>query len=630
MADSLSMLTVVSATNRLPAWQISPKRSVYTITGGDTANIDFNIQNNELVWFVDAAAAAGGVGNQARPFQAITAAASADSAGDTIFVEHNVSSYACGITLETNEKLIGEGSGSTLATLSGVTPAIGSAFPILTNTSVQWPTLSTAANCITLSSGNTLRGLNLSSAGGTTLTGINFGSLTIADMSVANSAGTAVNLNNGNPTASFTSISASNGANGIVLNNTTGSFTVTGDGGGTKNGSGGTIQNTTGDGITLNTATNVSLTQLNVTDTANQADGIAGDDHAIDITSVTNFTFEDAIIDGFGDNDSHHNNQHNVRILNLFGTSSFDNVTFNDMNEHGIEYINNLADNGSQDVLTVSNSTFNGHNSRPNSDTKHGIQAKPGDTANMGLVVNNTTFNIDGDGFLGIDFESSGTSTSSLTISNSIFNALSAFGSGSIETENLNNSISTIMITGNRVNDSGFNPLNILNRDNATTAITIQNNDLDGRGNNNGFGIRLRQDENGTLTAFIDDNDIEDISSHHIRLEGDDTTNGTGIMNATVTNNTSVDIPTTDFNNGLDAFVFGNNTMCLDIRSNNFQQNDGGFPGFTGDIVFNRNASATMNIEQTSAANISALNNGDSVLVLGPAPNFSAADCPLP
>ena len=42
------------------------KTFCYTVSGGDTANIVFTLQNTELVWFVDVAAGAGGVGNQAR------------------------------------------------------------------------------------------------------------------------------------------------------------------------------------------------------------------------------------------------------------------------------------------------------------------------------------------------------------------------------------------------------------------------------------------------------------------------------------------------------------------------------------------------------------------------------------
>ena len=63
--------------------------------------------------------------------------------------------------------------------------------------------------------------------------------------------GRAVDIDNTNLGITLTSVSANGAAEGIKLNNTTGSFRVTGDGGTVQNGSGGTIQNTSGNGITL-------------------------------------------------------------------------------------------------------------------------------------------------------------------------------------------------------------------------------------------------------------------------------------------------------------------------------------------------------------------------------------------
>lgn len=197
----------------------------YTVSGGDTANIVFTLQNTELVWFVDAAAAAGGVGNQARPFQTLAAAVGVDTPSDTIFVKHNAGGYTCGIGLLPNEKLIGEGSGSNLDTLAGIAPVVGSSFPTLTNNSAQWPTLTAAgADCVALSTGNTIRGFNFGNVGAANnaLVGSGFGTLTVNDAAIATD-GQALNLSSGTFNATFGSVSSSGGTiSNVRLNNIAG------------------------------------------------------------------------------------------------------------------------------------------------------------------------------------------------------------------------------------------------------------------------------------------------------------------------------------------------------------------------------------------------------------------------
>jgi methionine-rich copper-binding protein CopC len=201
------------------------KTFCYTVSGGDTANIVFTLQNTELVWFVDAAAAAGGVGNQARPFQTLAAAVGVDTVNDTIFVKHNAVGYTCGIGLLPNEKLIGEGSGSNLDTLAGIAPVAGSSFPTLTNNSAQWPSLTASnADCVALSTDNTIRGFNFGNVGAANnaLVGSGFITLTVNDAAIATN-GQALNLSNGTFNATFGSISSSGGTiSNVRLNNIAG------------------------------------------------------------------------------------------------------------------------------------------------------------------------------------------------------------------------------------------------------------------------------------------------------------------------------------------------------------------------------------------------------------------------
>ncbi|MGE4070425.1 MAG: Ig-like domain-containing protein [Lysobacterales bacterium] len=206
----------------------STRTFCYTVTGGDTANVVFTLQNTELVWFIDAAAPGGGIGTQARPFQTLAAADAVDTTNDTLYLEFNASAYSsAGLTLLAGERLIGRGSGSTLDALSGVTPVAGSAHPALGGSA---PSITCSGiTCVTLGTGNTLRGFTIGNSGaaGTDLAGTNFGTLTVAELTL-NGDGRALNLSTGTVSGNFLDIDASSGNNqGISLNGVDGSWSVT-------------------------------------------------------------------------------------------------------------------------------------------------------------------------------------------------------------------------------------------------------------------------------------------------------------------------------------------------------------------------------------------------------------------
>ncbi|MGQ0800600.1 MAG: Ig-like domain-containing protein [Pseudomarimonas sp.] len=199
----------------------------YTVTGGDTANIAFTIQNTELVWFVNAAAAGGGIGTQARPFQTLVAASTVDTANDTIYLAFNASAYTNGISLEAGERLIGEASGSDLTTITGIVPVAGSTFPALGGSA---PTITCAGlNCLTLATGNTLRGFTVGDSGatGTDIVGSSFGTATVAEVSLTGN-GRALNLTSGTLNGNFLDINVSaSTTTGISLASVSGTWSVT-------------------------------------------------------------------------------------------------------------------------------------------------------------------------------------------------------------------------------------------------------------------------------------------------------------------------------------------------------------------------------------------------------------------
>ncbi|HRF98062.1 MAG TPA: hypothetical protein PLZ51_22805, partial [Aggregatilineales bacterium] len=205
----------------------------------------------------------------------------------------------------------------------------------------------------------------------------------------------AVDINNGVINFTARSISVfSTAVNGIRLQNTTGTFTVTGDGGGASNGSGGTIANTTGDAVQLNNTNGLislnymiiedigdmagamnTLTGHNAIDGVNVNGGLSLNrtiirrisDQAIfggtfgspDVATVwngltiTNSTIENTNryhVANIGDA----NNEGMIRILGIRGTVNIANSTLQD----GAEMLDFFVTAGTLD-LTVTNSAFN-------------------------------------------------------------------------------------------------------------------------------------------------------------------------------------------------------------------------------------------------------------------------------
>ncbi len=260
-----------------------------------------------VVWFVDSTAPGGGdgtwSGTNAKAFQTLAQAAAVDASDHRIFVLNNSGSsinYAGGIALNTGEWLVGQGAtGASFDGVMGIAPPLGTVARPGVN-GVR-PTFGGTVQMNTQSASNIVRllGFNLSTGasmaltnGGTTINGV-----TVTLGSVATTTGTAVSVtgvNNGSTVANamtFVSVSANGAPNGIVLSNTVGTFTVTGDAGSTQNGSGGTLQNITNDGISLTNAQDVSFDQMSIQTTGGS--GVNG-------TLVTNFAFTNGTVNGAG------------------------------------------------------------------------------------------------------------------------------------------------------------------------------------------------------------------------------------------------------------------------------------------------------------------------------------------
>jgi len=204
----------------------------YTITGGDTATVTTTFQGAQAIWFVDPVAAVGGNGTQARPFQNLGpgagtfATATGDIAGDTVFVADGPGT--CGVTLLNNQIVVGDGSSGTLGTIAtGVVVVPGSTLPTFSGFD---PVLTApVGSCITIASGNTVRGLTIgNSANSDIISGAPFGLFTITEATL-NGTGTALNLANGTLLATLDDldVTSSTGA-GVSLVTTAGSLTTLG------------------------------------------------------------------------------------------------------------------------------------------------------------------------------------------------------------------------------------------------------------------------------------------------------------------------------------------------------------------------------------------------------------------
>ena len=304
----------------------------YTIAnnaGSDVGTVVITIAG--MIWFIDdnpasepARRSTASCGRLTNPFSTLGAFETANGnatpvvngdvtsppeAGDHVFIHSG--NYTGPLTLEANQRVIGQGATTgTIAVLTGITPATDS--DTLPATGGTKPSI--GGGGFNVVSNNQLHGLAFDDTTNTAInSNANVGTLVIGDVTILNDAsnsagivlddggtsvttvgtnsintrsGVALSLTNatniGAAGLTFTNISAGNNdgnpdpANGIVLNNTgaTGSLTV----------SAGTIRNTTASGVMLTSTRNISFTSFTVQNSAD--DGITG-------LNVTNFTLDE-------------------------------------------------------------------------------------------------------------------------------------------------------------------------------------------------------------------------------------------------------------------------------------------------------------------------------------------------
>lgn len=191
-------------------------RDAAGLTGIATVSIEVETP----VWYVDAAAGAGGDGRATSPLNSLAGlndGSVPDEAGDVIYL-YSGATYSGGLTLLNGQRLVGGGA----ALVVEGHPLIGAG---------TLPTLSHTATTLTLAQNNTVEGLHLTSSGGHALIGSSFGNLQATLGNLTATGGSALRLVTGNAVLSAGTVSATSvpgGSNGVQLASVAGTVGISG------------------------------------------------------------------------------------------------------------------------------------------------------------------------------------------------------------------------------------------------------------------------------------------------------------------------------------------------------------------------------------------------------------------
>ena len=521
--------------------------------------VSFNITGPDL-WFVQQGTS--GSGRLTDPLGSLASLPAGRGNGDRIFVF--AGAYGTGHTLLASEHLIGQGATGAFDTVLGVVipsvgtlntrPTLGGARPTLQGT-------------VTLNTNSAVRGLNLSTG---SATGLNdpagaITGVTVSEVSSTTTTGTAVNLTNAGGTLSFTSISANGAANGIVLNTTTGSFTVTGNsaglcGGGVSSAtppataiapvaadcSGGTIQNSTGPGVSLTNTSNVSLTRMRINNGSD--DGIRG-------IGVNGFTLASSLIEANGpvgsptfysnlDFGEDQLNGFTGNFVGLTGTASITNSTIRSGSSNNL--LVRTRDSSPRTLaLTITGSVISGNPA--NAFMNDGILLEASQNATITSIVTGNVFSAHkGDHF---QAAASNNGNQNVTFTNNTLTGGHSTALGQGITINAATDVPGYAgridydINGNNINGAVSNGVSVILGTSSAAAVFdgfIRNNVIGTSGSSlscsnsaNGLGIDARG--NGKHNVSVTGNTIRQCFDRGILSEAGD---GDSVLNLTVQSNT--------------------------------------------------------------------------------------------
>ncbi|HPE71425.1 MAG TPA: Ig-like domain-containing protein [Candidatus Competibacter sp.] len=407
------------------------------------ATVTFNL-SGPVIWFVDGTS--GGNGTLTSPFTSFSSAATAmgTNTNQRIFIANaNNQGAGTGITLPTNGWLVGQGvAGASFDAVMGISPPVGT----ITRPAIGLgqPTIQGTVNMN--GANNHVMGLNISTSAAKGLARSNAGTingLVVSDVgSITAVNSRAVDLSNVGIAFTATAINSSGSDVGINLVNQAGSFTVTGTG---TAGSGGTVQNIANRGASFISATNITLQNMNFTNTATAAGAPCGSaavvgantgcnaaihldtvstvtlnnlnltisgQQGINGINVTNFNLSNSALSSLGNAPD----EDGLHFHNMLGTNAITNTTIASSGDDNVN-IQNLSSTAS--TITITGGGFNTgvlgsgllFGSRNTADTtlnisgvtvdnnfSGGIVADGFDTARLKLKVTGSTITNNNDG----------------------------------------------------------------------------------------------------------------------------------------------------------------------------------------------------------------------------------------
>jgi hypothetical protein len=432
-------------------------------------------------------------------------------------------------------------------------------------------------------------GLNITTTTGNGLSATGGGTLQVtgAVNTLTATGGVPLNVQNttiGASGLSFQQISASGGANGIVLVNTgsTNGLQVTGSG--SVVGSGGTIAGTSGadgavagNGVYMDNVSNVNLSYMLLSNHPN---------HAVRGNNVSGFNMTRTRITGTNGNNAGAN-EGSVSFDNLTGSASIVTSYIDGGFEDNVRVVNTA---GTLNRLTMTTDTI-GHNGTNGND---GILLDASGTATMNVTVQTSRFT--GSRSNNVHYVLNGSAGGDFVFNNNVMtnNHPNKLGSDfGINVGSTSNGAMTYTISGNSVNDAGGSGIEVSHLAGGSGAMTgsITNNTVGTSGVSNsgssaGSAIVAAVVGAGTTathTSTITGNTLRQYTNYGIRLINRGT--GQGYLNASVKNNNiaepSPNAASFGAYSAIRAELGASSTgpddgkSCLDISGNTLNQNAG-------------------------------------------------------
>ncbi len=532
----------------------------YTLTNSVGSAVGtINIPVNGMIWFINNNAAScttldAGCGRLSNPFSTLAAfnalnngTGNNPAARDNIFVYESLTNYGSATTLLNGQKLIGQDAGTSLATITGLITGASSGVLPVTNASNGSNAI--LSNTITLGVDTTIQGLKVNATNNTGILGTSVTGVTVSEVSIANTTGTAVSLLHTNGTFNFSSISSNGADKGISLTDTNGTFAVTGTG---STGSGGTIRNSVSDGIYLNSAKNVSLVNMNISN--NQGSGIRAESSSgislqkLNVTSNSNAAsnctegaqasceagiyllnmlgtgnvISDTTVTGSFEDNIHVQNFNSNVLENLSITNSV--ITNNNLSTGNVG-IHVLASESSDIRVVITNNTLSGNRT-------DSINADAADSSHLNVTITGNTIVAgtggNNQGNLGIDVTAASSAQVTFVVDNN-----------SIGTDNNFASIKPLANTGINIFDGSTTSSNMSG---VVTNNKIQNDNISNGGLNSGSGIRVFNSNLASMQVNVKGNKVRGVTlDYGILAESSGTTlapgSGRGAASFGVANN---------------------------------------------------------------------------------------------